>query len=442
MNKIEYEKIPYLCHLELTYVCNQKCPFCYNPKRDKSIKPEDLILTDRIVRAIAESQIPHVCFLGGEPSLLPVNKLNEYIEILSDHSSVTITTNGRRCLKGISGKLAFFAVPIHGANAQTHEFLNQTPGSFKQTLETIRYYVKEGRVVRAVPLLNGYNYNQMYDIIRLAAELGMESVYVDRYEDGGLGAKNSPHLKLKPTIEQFRVALGQIIQARKDFAALGGRVGFGTAIPYCIDERLIAEGITCNCGVGKDFCAINPQGEFRICNQSQLVFGNVLEEPIEVIWNKPSLDIFRDLSWVTEPCKSCNLLMDCAGGCKVDVNCSDKFCIDYAVRGSAKPIIELAAAKQQPSLALTYPEKFRVFKPSPYMKLTTRYSTKLLITRYQTVKLDEMALEISQAILAKTVTNEGELVRRFSDRVEESEMRIFVSRLFQAEAIYFVKEVK
>ena len=441
MNKIQHEVIPHLCHLELTYACNQNCSFCYNPKREKSIKPEDLILTDQIVRAVAKSQIPHVCFLGGEPSLLPVKKLNEYIEILNDHSSVTITTNGLRCLRGISEKLAFFAVPIHSVNTQTHEFLNQTPGSFERTLETIRYYVSEGRVVRAVPLLNGYNYNQMYDIIRLAAELGMESVYVDRYEDGGLGAQNSPHLKLKPTLEQFRVALGQIIQARKDFVVLEGRVGFGTAIPYCLDERLITERITCNCGVGRDFCAIGPKGEFRICNQSQLVFGNVLEEPIEVIWNKPSLDIFRDLSWVNEPCKSCKLLMDCAGGCKVDVNCSDKFCVDYSVRGSSKPIIELPGTIQRPSLADTYPEDFRVFIPSPYMKLTTQYPEKLLITRYQTVKLDEMAFEISKAILTGTIIDEGELIRRFSDRVEETEIRVFVSRLLQVNAVDLVQEV-
>lgn len=433
MKPISHESIPYLCHLELTYACNQRCSFCYNPERTKL---GDLSVIDRIIRSIAESQIPHVCFLGGEPSLLPVDKLNEYIEALSDHSSVTITTNGRICLKGISNKLAFFAVPIHGANAKTHDFLTRTPGGFELTLKTIQAYVKEGRVVRAVPLLNGYNYDQMYDIIRTAAELGMESVYVDRYEDGGLGAENSPYLNLKPTLEQFRVALGQIIKARKDFTALGGRVGFGTAIPFCLDQRLIAEDITCSCGVGKDFCAINPQGEFRMCNQSQLVFGNVLEESIEVIWNDPSLNVFRDLSWVTEPCRSCILLSDCAGGCKVDVSCSDKFCIDYAVRGSLKPIVELPNIAQSSRLADIYPEEFRIFLPSPFMKLTTRYPEKLLITRYQTAKLDSLALEMAQAILLEGIASEQELISRFSAQVDEQEVRLFVSRMILAEALY------
>lgn len=78
-----------------------------------------------IVQPVAESQIPQVYLIGGEPSLLPVEKLNEYIELLAEQSSVTIVTNGLRRLKSISNKLARFWVLIDGANAETHEFLNQ-----------------------------------------------------------------------------------------------------------------------------------------------------------------------------------------------------------------------------------------------------------------------------------------------------------------------------
>lgn len=436
---VEHDTIPHLCHIEMTYACNEKCIFCYNPKRAKL---GDLSVIDRIVRSVAESQIPHVYLIGGEPSLLPVEKLNEYIDLLSEHSSVTIVTNGLRRLKSISNKLACFGVPIHGANAETHEFLNQSKGSFKKTLETIRYYVDEGHDVRCIPVLTGYNYDQMYDIIGLAASLGMESVYIDRYEDGGIGAINSRGYRLKPTREQFLIAVRQIIQAKHDFTIFGGRVGFGTAIPYCLDEWIVTEDLTSNCGVGTYFCAINPKGEFRMCNQSQLVFGNVLEEPIEVIWNKPALDIFRDLSWVDEPCKSCELLLDCTGGCKVDSNCSDKFCIDYAVRGLSKPVAELVAKVRHRQRASTYPDNYRVFRPNRFMKLTTKYPEKFLVTRYQTVKLDAMALEMVQVIKAEAIINERELVARFIDRVEESEIRLFVSKMLQVNALDLIGEVR
>jgi len=435
---VEHDTIPHLCHIEMTYACNEKCIFCYNPERAKL---GDLSAIDRLVRSIAESQIPHVYLIGGEPSLLPVEKLNEYIELLSEHSSVTIVTNGLRRLKGISDKLACFGVPIHGANAETHEFLNQSKGSFEKTLETIRHYVSEGHDVRCIPVLTGYNYDQMYDIIGIAASLGMESIYVDRYEDGGIGAVNSCDHRLKLTREQFRVAVGQIIQAKRDFTVFGGRVGFGTAIPYCLDERMITEGIISNCGVGTYFCAINPKGEFRMCNQSQLVFGNLSDEPIEAIWSKPLLDIFRDLSWVGEPCKSCELLLDCTGGCKVDTNCSNKFCIDYAVRGFSKPVAELMAKVEHRRPTDIYPENYRIFRPNRYMKLTTKYPEKFLVTRYQTVKLDAMALEMAQAIKGEAIVSEHELVARFIKRVEWREIRLFVSKMLQVDALDLIGEV-
>lgn len=436
---VKHDAIPHLCHIEMTYACNENCVFCYNPERVKKLG--DLSVIDRIVRSVAESQIPHVYLIGGEPSLLSVEKLNEYIDILSEHSSVTIVTNGLRCLRGVSRKLACFGVPIHGANAETHELLNQSPGSFNKTLNTIRYYVSEGHDVRCIPVLTGHNYNQMYDIIGIAASLGMESIYVDRYEDGGVGATNSRGYQLKPTRDQFHVAVGQIIQAKYDFTIFGGRVGFGTAIPYCLDERMIIEGITSNCGVGSSFCAINPRGEFRMCNQSQLVFGVLPDESIEVIWIKSALNIFRDLSWVSEPCKACELLLDCTGGCKVDANCSNKFCVDYAVRGLSKPVAELVVKVEHRRPSMTYPLNYRIFRANRYAKLTTRYLEKFLVTRYQTVKLDEMALEITKVILSDTVVDERTLIVRFADRVEEHEVRLFVSKMFQVNALDLIKEV-
>jgi radical SAM protein with 4Fe4S-binding SPASM domain len=392
---IEHDTVPHLCHIEVTYACNERCIFCYNPERAKL---GDLSRIDEIVASVAESQIPHVYLIGGEPSLLPVSKLNEYIELLSDHSSVTIVTNGLRRLEGISSKLACFGVPLHGANAETHEFLNQARGSFAKTLDNIRYYVDQGFDVRCIPVLTGYNYDQMYDIIGLASELGMESVYVDRYEDGGIGSTNSNDRDLRPTAEQFHVSVGQIADAKRDFPSFGGRVGFGTAIPYCLDERMITAGITSNCGVGTYFCAVNPNGEFRMCNQSQLVFGKLPDDRIEDIWNRAHLDIFRDLSWVGEPCNSCELLLDCTGGCKVDTNCSNQFCVDYAVRGLSRPVSDLLSEVQHPTPSQQYPSEYRAFRKNRYMKLTVRYPEKFLVTRYQTVKLDEMALIMSKKI--------------------------------------------
>ncbi len=436
--RVQHDAVPHLCHIELTYACNERCIFCYNPGRERL---GDMEKIDRIVSSIAASRVPHVYLIGGEPSLFPVDRLNMYIRQLAPTSSVTIVTNGLKRLRGISSDLACFGVPLHGADAKTHEFLNASPGSFRKTLETIRAYVSEGHDVRCIPVLTGYNFDQMYDIIRIAAELGMESIYVDRYEDGGLGAVSGDR-QLKPTREQFSVALGQMIQARRDFAGVfGGRIGFGTAIPYCLDERLVMEGLTSNCGVGTYFCAINPDGEFRMCNQSQIVFGNVLERPLEDIWTDPALDMFRDLSWADEPCASCALLADCTGGCKVDTTCSDRFCIDYAVRGLTPPALEYVQKVRHRASETSFPMGLRVFRPNRYTKLTLHYPQKLLVTRYQTVRLEDVAVELAELVLKGGIVNEGQLIERFATRVEATQIRRFVSQMLQVGALDLIGEL-
>lgn len=197
------DSVPHLLQIELTYECNQNCVFCYNPERGKGV---DLETIDKMVDKIAKECIPHIYLMGGEPSIIGTTKLNEYIEKLSENSSVTIVTNGYIKLEGISKKLACIAVPLHGYNAHTHEMVTGKKGGFDKTIDTIRYYVSEGIDVRCIIVLTGYNYHYIDKIIELAIDLGMESVYIDRYEDGGIGATNSGVLRLKPSLEEFREA--------------------------------------------------------------------------------------------------------------------------------------------------------------------------------------------------------------------------------------------
>lgn len=418
MNKLIIPSVPHLVHIETTYSCNSHCIFCYNPRRGEPFCKAKI---DRIVESIHASWVPHVYLIGGEPSLLGVRQLNEYIELLSKRSSVTVVTNGLIRLTGLSRRLACLGVPVHG-NGETHERHTTVIGGYNKTIDNIRYYVGMGFDVRCIPVLTSWNFNQIYDIISLAKKLGMESVFVDRFEDGGLG--NCRSGDLKPSMEQFRIALSQMIAARND---LGIPVGFGTAIPYCLDPRLISERMSANCGVGTTFAAVNPNGEVRVCNQSERVYGNVLAEPIEKIWAKRSLDEFRDLRWVGEPCISCPVLTDCVCGCKVDCSCSAGYCVDYAVRGLKKPPYQVLCKPEEEQRA-EYPTGYRTFKPDPYLRLNTFHKEAYLVTRYQTIEIDGIARRIIEAIVDGE-TSEQSLVKSFSEIVEESEVRSFVTKL-------------
>lgn len=426
MVKLRIPSVPHLVHIETTYRCNSNCVFCYNPRRGECFNPQKI---DQIVRSIYDSWVPHVYLIGGEPSLLGVFRLNRYIEFLAERSSVTIVTNGLIRLKGLSERLACVGIPIHG-DEETHERHTRRPGGYKKTLETARYYVEHGFDVRCIPVLTAWNFDQTYKVIELAKQMGMESVFVDRFEDGGIGSARSS--ELKPTVEQFRIALGQMIAARDDF---GIPVGFGTAIPFCLDRRLISENMFAGCGAGITFAAVNPDGDVRVCNQSEIVYGNVLDEPIERIWHKKELQDFRGLSWVDGACRSCPILKECLCGCKVDCNFSDRYCVDYSVRGAGKPLDTISPVPKR-KLAARYPVRHRGFILSRYTRLNVFHREKYLVTRYQTIKISGVALRMVQSII-DGVKDEATLLLRFRHLADEKEIRSFVSKLSEVGAICF-----
>lgn len=425
--KIPIPSIPHLAQIETTYACNQSCRFCYNPNRHMKIDPE---VIDKIVRSVHESWIPHVYLMGGEPSLLGTKKLNEYIDLLSQRSSITIVTNGQICLKDLSDKLACIGVPIHGIG-EAHDFLSGKQGSFKTAVKSIEHYVKRGFDVRCVPVLAKTNFDQMYNIIKLAKQLGMDQVFVDRYEDGGIGSARS--LELKPSIAQFRIALGQMIKGRNDF---GISVGWGTAIPFCLDERLISENMFANCEAGITFCAISPKGNVRVCNQSERVYGNVLNEPLEKIWHNPTFSEFRNLDWIEKPCSGCAVLSECMCGCKVDVNHSETFCIDYAIRENG----QLCEPKKQiPDQMFTETHhELRCFKPNKFMRLNLQHKEKYLITQFQTIELDGIASSMAQQILSGE-TSEKSLIAMNAEYIDGDEVRRFISTMDHVGAINIAK---
>lgn len=313
---------------ELSYVCQAKCTFCYNPSRVRALPEMDRVW--RIVESIKEARVPHVQLIGGEVSLIP--ELAAIVESLSGRSAVTFVTNAIKKIKPPEGILGMF-ISLHGSTRQIHEDLTNTPGTYDMICENIAAYVDEGMDVSADVLLTAQNHRDVYGIIGKAHDLGMSRVYINRFEPGGMGADACEHLM--PKLEEFREAVTQILAARKEF---GIDVLFGTAIPFCADPRLISDGMaTPDCGAGSWFGAINPAGEFRICNQASYPIGSVLDSPLEELWNSRSnkyLSSYRSLDWAEEPCRSCPVLEECSGGCRIDSTCNSERIahIDYYLR--------------------------------------------------------------------------------------------------------------
>jgi len=373
-----------------------------------------------------------------------LSELNDYVEQLFDAgSSVTIVTNGQIKLKNITRNLACFGVSIHGADAETHDSITRLPGSFKRAIDTAKTYVQEDHDVRIIPVVMGRNYDHMYRIAELAWEIGAHAIYYDVYEPGGIGEKNAKNidLNLQPTPGQLRDAITQILKAKDDFP-FRGSIGFGTAVPFCFDHRLIERGMQAACGAGTWFCAISSTGELRVCNQSKSVFGNVLNERMDAIWTSPELDsCFRDLSWVDEPCASCPVLDECGGGCKVDEGCeSGEFCIDRIVRGLPEEVkLKLEKGDLRRFHDLSPPSHSRVLQKSRFLRVIDQYRSSgdvFFKTRYQTVRIGRREEAMLRSIEATAGPfDEAAFVQSFKNGGAAAELRKFVSVLVKTGAV-------
>lgn len=392
----------------MTYACNSRCIFCYNPSRTS---PLNVQVVWGVLRSLQKSQIPLVQLIGGEVSLLP--ELNQFVEFLAPTSNVSVVTNGI-VYRELTPNLAGIFISLHGTR-EMHEHLTQHPGSYDVITDNIARYAAVGHHVHADVIMTSQNYTQLYEIARIARELGMQAIYINRYESGGLGAANSR--VLMPTLRQFRVGLDQMIKAREE---LGIAISFGTATPFCADERLLAAGLEFNCGMASWFAVIGPNGDFRICNQSKRVYGNVLERPLEDLWISPQLDDYRDLRWVTGACASCEVLPVCGAGCRVDTTVEAEYCPDFFVRRAMRPLRNLdkalldqfGADRSADAVPVETPAVYRRFRVEPFVKVNDQHEEeRYIVKRFDTLVSDEVGCELVRMIQSGAV-EEGDLVRR------------------------------
>ena len=90
----------------------------------------------------------------------------------------------------------------------------------------------------------------------------------------------------------------------------------GGCIPFCLLSEVDIPKKSCWAGILS--CAIDPHGNVKICSESSINLGNIFNESLNHIWeNSEALNEYKSLTWLSPRCKSCPLLPQCLGGCKV-----------------------------------------------------------------------------------------------------------------------------
>lgn len=172
----------------LTSSCNLRCRHCwispvYSSRVAEKGRSLPLHLFDSILEQAAAMDVANIKLTGGEPLLHP--EIEEILNIVAMRQfSLSLETNGILCTPRISEKIArcrdaFVSVSLDGTNAETHDWVRGTAGSFDKALAGIRNLVATGLKPQIIMTVLKKNSDQIEAMTELAASLGAGSVKVN-----------------------------------------------------------------------------------------------------------------------------------------------------------------------------------------------------------------------------------------------------------------------
>ena len=305
--------MPYRITLEPTARCNIHCSMCQNSTWDRN--PHDLTLEG--FRKVLD-QFPTLMVIKlhgiGEP-LLNKEFYAMVEEAVARGISVETVTNGtalteRICRRLLDCGLSDIYISVDGATPETFERI-RAGAKFSKVIEGARRLTGM-RGTRRHPGVHFWttgqvgNIDELPDIVRLAKDVGVDSLQVNH--DLVYWGQDEWQDKLKAqalSVEQSQNGETFIQQAREVAKALSLPFKVYTEGKFSWDEGRLchwpwsttfvsSEGYVVPCGV--------------IGNQDVLNFGNVLTENFEDIWNGHRYQDFRQKmkrGEIADVCKGC-----------------------------------------------------------------------------------------------------------------------------------------
>ena len=258
---------PLGAYCELTYRCNWRCVFCYNP-RHHDFRVLDADEWVAVLDDLGALGVLVVTLTGGEPMAHP-GFLAVARAARERALALRILTNGSLVTDEMAGALAeldplALELSLHGARAETHDRTTGDPGSFDAMMRGLGRLRQRGLPLVLKTPLTSMNEAELEAIVALAA----------RYEVPHLlDATLTPRDDGDPGPLAFR-ASRQGVETLYRLVAQQGKLP---------DVGRDAGGV--NCGLGRVTLAVDPEGNVFPCLQwRRSSLGNVRATRLAELW--------------------------------------------------------------------------------------------------------------------------------------------------------------
>jgi len=298
-------KYPYEIYFKVTCACNYNCEFCsQNGGANFEMNFED---AKKWLKEFRERGAIKIYYTGGEPLMYSnLYKLLQYGKELK--LKQIIITNGYLLKKNsVLDYIDGLGISLHGT-ATTHDNLVGVKNAHNQVVANLKW-VKENYPQIGISLnytvseLN-FDYKNMKSVADISKQYNTE-LHIARINYIGRGEpkKIQDVNKLCEFVDNLR--------------SQNYKVKISNCIIPCVVEKKY-DYLTHGCGAGITTCAVEANGDVKICASSSLVLGNLHNDTFDTIWN-------NILKWKQDPkitliCQTCKKFLQCRGGCRSEIN--------------------------------------------------------------------------------------------------------------------------
>ncbi|MGI6112741.1 MAG: radical SAM protein [Mahellales bacterium] len=326
---------PILVVWNFTNACNLKCKHCYQDAHH--VLPDELTLDERlkVIDELDRNDVTSLAFSGGEPLMhKDFWTVAEYAHNKGLHLSVA--TNGTLITKDVAARLKevgvnYVEISVDSAKPEIHDNFRGGQGYWNRTIEGIKNCVEvDGLEVGMATTVTRNNFPEMEELIELAKDLKVNLFYAFNFIPVGRG-KDIVKDDLTPEMREEMMHILHSAFLENEFGAFSTCPQYGRYCYVNAPEDVIitshygyAKGEYAKtlseyiggCGVGRAYCAIQPNGFITPCVFLPIKVGDLRKESLQDIWhNSEVLKEIRDRSTLKEHCGSCDYRSMC-GGCR------------------------------------------------------------------------------------------------------------------------------
>jgi radical SAM protein with 4Fe4S-binding SPASM domain len=311
--------------LELTTHCNNRCQYCYNvwqaPElayaRDCPGGMSTREVKDMVVQLQEKTPVAAFILSGGEPMLR--SDLADIIGFIRSRGLQTLlVTNGTLLTEAqVDATMAggMYEVPLLSCRPEIHDRLVGREGAWEAVMEGLMNVHLAGGHLSIVFVATRLNWRELNATAHLAMMVGAQELLYNRINAGAANFRRAEELFLTKAMVEDNLHTLEQIAVKHHF-----RVRADVVIEPCVvDLRKYPHVEFGWCPLAGEFSSfvIDPAGNFRICEHSPVILGNVKRDSFRDIYHHhPYVEAFRT-AWPLE-CKTCDhpLRDMCRGGCK------------------------------------------------------------------------------------------------------------------------------